>query len=208
MGALCLFLVDDHALFRSGLRLVLESGLHQPVIHEMASVEEALASTAQPHLVLLDIWLSGMDGISGLAALKARWPQAAVIVVASDTAQDTIRRALAGGAQAFVSKAETPQQMLGKVRKVLDDLGVAPDASAPSDPATHDTPDLAQSSLSDRQMQVLGMLAEGMTNRMIGQKLFLSEHTVRWHVQAIFAALDASSRSEAVFLARGRGWIA
>jgi DNA-binding NarL/FixJ family response regulator len=206
MGALCLFLVDDHALFRSGLRLVLESGLDQPVVHEMASVEEALASPVQPHLVLLDVWLGGIDGISGLAALKARWPRAGMIVVASDAAQDTSRKALAHGAQAFVSKAETPQQMLGKVRKVLEDMGLDTDALPHS--GAQAEPDSAQTGLSERQMQVLGMLAEGLTNRMIAQRLFLSEHTVRWHVQAIFAALEASSRSEAVFLARRKGWIA
>lgn len=180
--------------------MILQSGLDNPLIHEMDAVEEALKQDAQPDLLLLDIFLAGIDGLSGIAPIKARWPQAHLAVVSSDASSDTVKKALDAGADVFFSKAQSPSQMLDIIKQALavqdpqqaNGLGQAPDESQV---------------LTDRQVQVLELLAQGLSNRMIGQRLFLSEHTIRWHVQAILAALGASSRSEAVFMARQKGLI-
>lgn len=190
MDSLSVFLIDDHPLFRSGLRMIIQSGLGHTQIHEMDKVEEALSSVLQPDLVLLDISLAGMDGLSGMSLIKARWPQARVMVISADASSETRNKAQAEGACAFLSKAQSPPQMLDVIRGAL---------------ASHAT--LAPLVLSDRQLQVLELLAQGMSNRMIGQRLFLSEHTIRWHVQGLLEALRASSRTEAVFLARRQGLI-
>lgn len=194
MHGLCVFLIDDHPLFRSGLRMVIQNGLGISQIHEMDSVEEALSCNVQPDLLLLDIFLAGMDGLSAIALLKAQWPKARVMVISSDASSETRQKALDGGADAFLSKAQSPSHMLDVIHGAL--------AAGVVSPAN-----FAQLQLSDRQQQVLELLAQGMSNRMIGQRLFLSEHTIRWHVQGLLEALRATSRTEAVFLARRQGLI-
>lgn len=175
--------------------MIIQNGLSNSSIHEMDSVEAALQRDEQPDLVLLDIFLAGMDGLSGIALIKDRWPQANLTVVSSDASGDTAKRALATGANAFLSKAQSPSHMLDAIKEALNWHLHLPQASGES---------LA---LSDRQHQVLELLVQGMSNRMIGQRLFLSEHTIRWHVQGLLEALGASSRTEAVFLARRKGLI-
>lgn len=201
MHRLRLLLIDDHPLFRSGLRMVLENGLGMTQVHEMGAVEEALATDVQPDLLLVDIFLNGMDGLSGLRALQAKWPTATLVVVASETSSNTAQRAIEAGAHAFVSKAESPQQMLDTIRRTV----AARRAELGDHGIEQATPSAALPALSERQLQVLALLGQGMSNRSIGLHLHLSEHTIRWHVQAILAALGASSRSEAVFMARQQG---
>jgi DNA-binding NarL/FixJ family response regulator len=203
MSSPCIFLIDDHPLFRSGLRMVLEGGLNAPDLHEMASIEEALGATQQPDLLLIDIFLSGVDGLSGLSLLQNKWPEASLVMVASDASNHTIAKALDSGASAFLSKATPPQQMLETIKLVLSrrrpDLLPAKAVPPESVEPAH--------SLSERQLQVLEFVGQGLSNRAIAQRLHLSEHTVRWYVHAILAALGAASRSEAVFVARRRGWL-
>jgi DNA-binding NarL/FixJ family response regulator len=199
MSRLCVFLIDDHPLYRSGLRMVLQSGLDNPLIHEMDAVEEALKLAVKPDLLLLDIFLAGMDGLSSIAMLKSRWPTTAVLVVSSETSSETVKKALDGGADAFLSKAQSPARMIEAIHQVL--------RTGEQDESQTNPQTVSAQALSERQLQVLSLLAQGLSNRMIGQRLFLSEHTIRWHVQAILAALGASSRSEAVFVARQKGMI-
>jgi DNA-binding NarL/FixJ family response regulator len=203
MSPLCIFLIDDHPLFRSGLRMVLEGGLGAPEVHEMASIEEALVAGAQPDLLLVDIFLSGLDGLSGISLLRGKWPDASLVMVTSEASNITITKALDSGALALLSKATPAQQMLDTIKLILSRRGPGP---SPARTAFTESVETARS-LSDRQLQVLELVGQGLSNRAIAQRLHLSEHTVRWYVQAILAALDASSRSEAVFLARQRGWL-
>jgi DNA-binding NarL/FixJ family response regulator len=201
MHRLRLLLIDDHPLFRSGLRMVLESGLGMAQVHELGAIEEALASDVQADLLLVDIFLNGMDGLTGLQRLQAKWPAATLVVVSSETSSNTAQRAIEAGAHAFVSKAESPQQMLDTIRRTV----AARRPELADQVLDHAAPPAAQPGLSERQLQVLALLGQGMSNRSIGLQLHLSEHTIRWHVQAILAALGASSRSEAVFVARQQG---
>jgi DNA-binding NarL/FixJ family response regulator len=203
MNSFCIFLIDDHPLFRSGLRVVLEGGLGAPDVHEMASIEEALGAGAQPDLLLVDIFLSGLDGLSGISLLKDRWPDASLVMVTADASNLTITKALDSGALACLSKATPAQQMLDTIKLVLSRRG--PGLSSDKT-VLHGSAETA-GALTDRQLQVLEFVGQGLSNRAIAQRLHLSEHTVRWYMHAILAALDASSRSEAVFLARQRGWL-
>jgi DNA-binding NarL/FixJ family response regulator len=203
MNSLCIFLIDDHPLFRSGLRVVLEGGLGAPDVHEMASIEEALGSGAQPDLLLVDVFLSGLDGLSGIPMLQDKWPDASLVMVTADASNSTITKALDSGALACLSKATPAQQILETIKLVLSGRGPG---LSPARTALHEPAETA-GSLSDRQLQVLELIGQGLSNRAIAQRLHLSEHTVRWYVHAILTALDASSRSEAVFLARRRGWL-
>jgi DNA-binding NarL/FixJ family response regulator len=192
-----ILLVDDHAMFRSGMRLVIEAGLPGAEIIEAASMEQAARASPPPSLVLLDIQLQGVNGLDGLALLRQRWPQTTVIMLSSTLEPEAVRLALARGAAAFVSKADTAEKIVHVIGEVL--AGKLPQA-APAQ-AQGDAPPL----LTPRQCEVLDLLCEGLSNKTIARRLELSEFTVRGHVQAVLNALGVTSRSQAAFAARSRG---
>ena len=202
-----ILLIDDHALFRCGLHMVLAAGIPGLEVAEAASLEEAMhCAMASPALVLLDVHLQGLNGIEGIALVKRKWPGAAVIMLSSQAESQTIALALERGAAAFVSKAATADTILAIIDQVRRGL---PMISTPSStlraPNTGD-PDTQR--LTPRQCEVLDLMCQGLSNKVIGRRLNLSENTVRGHVQAVLAALQVSSRSEAGFAARQRGLVA
>ncbi|UVE18067.1 response regulator transcription factor [Pseudomonas sp. LS44] len=196
-----LLLIDDHALFRSGVGLVLAAGLSDVQLSEASSLAQALLCPSEAvDLVLLDVQLEGGNGLDGIAALKGKWPLAKVLVVTALQDARVVQEALARGAHGFVCKTETPARMLELIAQALaDELpaqvfpSLLPEASQP--PVR----------LTPRQCEVLDLLCQGLSNKMIGRRLNLSENTVRGHVQATLLALQVSSRSEAAFVARRLG---
>ena len=198
-------LIDDHVLFRAGLRMVLNSGIEDLQIAEAGSLEEALRDTIEPPtVVLLDLKLQGLNGLEGLALLRRKWPQTAVVVLSSDSASSTVRSALERGAVAFVSKADSADSILTVMRQVL---GGEPLTAVQTLSPEMSGKVLTRQLLTPRQCEVLDLLCQGLSNRVIGQRLNLSEHTVRGHVQALLAALQVSSRSEAGYAARRMGLV-
>jgi len=130
----CILLIDDHALFRSGLRMVLLTGIAGLEVTEAASLEQALQLPGQPpQVVLLDIQLQGLNGLEGLGLLHRRWPGVPVVMLSSDAAAGTVREAMARGAAAFVSKADTADNILAVVTPLL--LGLP--AGAPQRQPVH-----------------------------------------------------------------------
>jgi DNA-binding NarL/FixJ family response regulator len=196
-----LLLIDDHALFRSGLRLVLLQGMADVEVLEAASLEQAVRMTDEPPaLVLLDIQLQGVNGLEGLGLLQQRWPQVPVVMLSSIATPDTIAQALARGAAAFVSKGDTPDKIISVIRHTLAHLQQTPLASsAPIKPSVP--------RLTPRQCEVLDLLCEGLPNKLIARRLQVSEFTVRGHVQAVLGLLGVNSRSQATFAARQNGLI-
>lgn len=193
-------LIDDHALFRSGVGMVLAAGLSDIQIAEAASLEQALLRPEDVfELVLLDLQLEGLNGLDGIALLKRRWPCAKILMVSATQEQRVRTEALERGAHGFISKTETPTRMLELVGQVLaGQLPADVQALANSDKPIR---------LSPRQSEVLDLLCLGLPNKLIGRRLNLSENTVRGHVQSILQALQVSSRSEAAFVARRQGLI-
>ena len=194
-----ILLVDDHSLFRCGLRMVLSAAIPDLEVSEASSLEEAMrASAIEPALVLLDIQLHGLNGLDGIALIKRRWPLAAVIILSSEVAPQKITTAIERGAAAFVSKADPADKILTVIAQVRRGLPVNADHQLAQQAAL----------LTPRQSEVLNLLCQGLSNKVIGRRLNLSENTVRGHVQAVLAALQVSSRSEAGFAARQRGIVA
>lgn len=198
-----LLIIDDHALFRSGLRLVLQNSLPQARLSEAASLEEALHLQGDeedaPTLLLIDIQLGGLNGIDGMAVLARRWPGVPAIILSADDTDHTVRQALQRGASAFVSKAATAEHIMAVIAKVGGGLMPCPNQR-------DDQPD-DKAQFTPRQYEVLGLLSQGLTNKAIGRRLNLSENTIRGHVQAILLALDVDNRAEAAFAARRRGLV-
>ena len=205
MVSFCILLIDDHALFRSGMSLVLQASIPGVQVLEVASLEQAVSGlTAPPGLVLLDIKLQGVNGLEGIRLLKQRWPHVPIIVLSGDLEPDTARLALSRGAMAFVSKADTAEKIIDVIHKTLGGR-----MSSPAQKSAQRKPngEAAKPRLTPRQCEVLDLLCEGLANKVIARRLELSEFTVRGHVQSIFALLQVSSRSQATFAARRIGLV-
>jgi DNA-binding NarL/FixJ family response regulator len=189
-------LIDDHAMFRSGLKMVIAVAMPMAAIHEAGSVQEALASTAdEPDVVLLDINLRGLSGMEGIALLQRKWPPARILMLSSQSEPETVRQALSRGAAGFVSKAETADHIVQAIRAVLQGTSAALPLSADSGAGRRLTP---------RQCEVLDLLSQGLSNKLVARRLSLSDNTVRRHVQDILEFFDVGSRAEAVVAARQR----
>jgi DNA-binding NarL/FixJ family response regulator len=205
MNTTHILLIDDHAMFRSGLRMVLEANLKGLLVHEAGSLNEALHNLAcTPDIALLDINLPGINGVEGIALLKRKWSQLSVIVLSSQDDPETRRLALARGAANFVSKSNTAESIIEAINAEL----IKPIPA--QEPAAGESDKRKASSLqhmTPRQCEVLDLLCQGMSNKLIARRLGLSENTVRVHVQAILGFLRVSSRSEAVFAARRMGLV-
>ncbi len=185
--------------------MVLASGIPDLEVAEAGSLEEAMKTEmADPALVLLDIQLHGLNGLEGIALVRRKWPDAPVVILSSDATPQSVRLALDRGAAAFVSKAETADNILA----VIGQLRRGQEVDAPSHASAAAGDDTDRQLLTPRQFEVLDLLCQGLSNKVIGRRLNLSENTVRGHVQAVLAALQVSSRSEAGFAARRRGLVA
>ena len=181
--------------------MVLATGVKNLEVLEAASLEDALRLEMETlDLLLLDIQLQGLNGLEGLTLLKRKWPQVPVVVLSADSTLATVRRALECGAARFVSKADSADQILKVVHQVLQ-------GTADQDGAANGVDHAGKRLLTPRQCEVLDLLCQGLSNKLIGRRLNLSENTVRGHVQAVLAALDVVSRSEATFAARKRGLV-
>lgn len=195
MGGKHVLIVDDHEIFRRGLRILLSESHAGCRVSDVACLEDAVGSDlSTPDLVLLDIRLPGMSGLDGIARLKARWPNAVIAVLSSLDGPEAQSEALARGAAAYISKGEVSERILRRLESLLDDP-VAPAVEAAS----------RHGHLTPRQSEVLLLLGQGLSNKLIARKLSLSENTVRRHAQDILEHFQVESRSEAVFAARRRG---
>ena len=197
-----LLLVDDHNLFRTGLRLIVQDHPAVGTIAEAGSIAEACALNAvDTDLVLLDIQLPGMNGLDGLRPLRHACPKARIVLVSASVAPDAIHEARARGADGFLFKSASAEDILNAITCALARQPCFPihnnHSAVPRGPGTP--------SLTARQLEVLALLCTGKPNKVIARDLGLSENTVRVHVAAIFAQLGVNSRSAALLAAQRIG---
>lgn len=193
-----LLLIDDHAMFRAGLSMVIAMALPDAVLLQAGSLSDALATAPQDiNVVLLDIKLNGSSGLDGIERLRQYWPTAPVLMLSSLDTPEIQALALSRGSAAFVSKAETAEHIVAMVRRALSgDLGGELGQPGRSSGMNIERP------LTPRQREVLELLHQGFSNKLIARQLQLSENTVRRHVQGILEYFQVMSRAEAVFAAR------
>lgn len=203
MTSLRIVIVDDHPLFRGALNQALTSAFKDADIGEAGSLDELterLAGGKEVDLVLLDLSMPGVQGLSGLLFLRAQHPEIPVVVVSASEDPGTIRRCIEFGASGFVPKSEPVENIRNAVRAVLDGGVWTPkdvDLTAAIDRETDDL--LARlSTLTPQQVRVLMMLGEGLLNKQIAYKLGVSEATIKAHVSAILQKLGVDSRTQAV----------
>ena len=205
-----LLLVDDHAIWRGGVKSMLED-TEFDVIGEASSGKEALevVRELEPDLVLLDIRMNGGDGLDALQALKAEQPQLAVIMLTTYDNPTYMARAVAGGASGYLQKGIERNDLLEALRAVVcgETLLCAADLARSLRgirPNSAGAADLIQP-LTDRETEVLRLLSTGLSNREIAPLLFISESTVKTHVEHIIRKLDVSDRVQAAVWAARQG---
>lgn len=209
-----LLMADDHPLFRAALRAALRgtssdavADIHTLEAGTLAEVLATLDSRTDIDLVLLDLHMPGNHGLAGLAALRAQYPAVAVVVVSANEDPQVVRRALDHGAAGYIPKSARLEDMRQAIRTVLACEQWLPPAlrgavlRAPSVPA--DT-DLAArlASLTPQQFRVLVLVAEGLLNKQIADRLDVQERTVKAHLSAIFDKLGARNRTQASVILR------
>jgi two-component system, NarL family, response regulator len=198
-------IADDHPVVREGLSAILRSEKDIQVIGEALDGVDACALYDQhlPDVVMLDLRMPRKDGLQVVTELmSSRRPKPRIIVMTTYETEEDVRRALQAGAKSYLVKGAQPEQIIETVRRVA-----AGEALVPSRIASVLTESLGRAELSARELQVLQQLADGNSNKEIGQKLKITEHTVKAHVKSILVKLGAVGRTEAIAIARKRGLI-
>lgn len=203
MAGYRIIIVDDHPLFRGALKQALVSSFDGARIVEAGSLDELstlLADASDVDLVLLDLSMPGVQGLSGLLFLRAQFPEIPVVIVSANEDPAIIRRSIDFGASGFVPKSQPVEEIRSAIKKVLDGHVWVPADIDLTTRTDTDSVDLAArlSTLTPQQVRVLMMLGEGLLNKQIAFKLGVSEATIKAHVSAILQKLGVDSRTQAV----------
>jgi DNA-binding NarL/FixJ family response regulator len=210
-----ILLVDDHPLTRSALAgLLTQHGFD--VVGEAADGEEAIsrAGDLHPDLILLDLSMPGLDGLSALPRLREAAPSCEVVVLTASGTEENLLGAIRGGAAGYLLKSEPPERIVGFLRGVANGEAALSGAVArrlleqvrAGGGRGSGVPDSIAAVLSARELEVLLLLDDHLGTDEIAKRLFISEHTVRSHVKSLLRKLGVSSRRDALeALATARG---
>jgi DNA-binding NarL/FixJ family response regulator len=210
--AIRLILVDDHAILREGLRSVLEREDDLVVVGEASSEPEAEAVVlaTHPDVVLLDLKLSAsseFEGFSLCAKLSAAHPGIGLLVLTTFLDEDLVVRAVHAGARGYVVKDVDTTELVRAIRAISAGESAFDARSAAAVVRSLSGRTAPRQQLTDREIEVLRLLAAGLSNNKIGEKLFISATTAKFHVSNIMRKLEVSRRAEAVYAASKRGLI-
>lgn len=196
--------VDDHPLMREGIAAVLQCQPDMRVVGEAGNGREALASyrALQPDVVLMDLQMPELDGIGAIAAIKDEAPQARILVLTTYKGDAQAWRALKAGAVGYLLKSSLRTDLLTAIRAVH-----AGRRWVPSEVAVELVAHAGEEMLTEREIQVLQRIAQGHSNREVGDMLALSEETIKARMKTILVKLSARDRTHAVTIAIKRGLI-
>ena len=198
MSIITVLLVDDHLVVRSGLRALLETQPGMEVVAGAASGEEALTLAQQhaPAVVMMDLAMgAGMDGIEAIKELRRRNSRQAIIVFTTYDSDADIVRAVDAGAMGYLLKDASPEEIFAAVRGAVQGKSVM---SAPVASRLFQQLRNPEAILTPREAELLGLLTEGLSNRELGRRLFISEATVKTHLAHVYAKLGVETRAAAI----------
>lgn len=213
-----LVIVDDHALVRKGMKSMLDGEPDLRVIGEASDGQEALkvCRSLKPDLILMDVRMPTMDGLAATREIKQELPSTSVLMVTMYENQDYLYEALKAGAAGYVLKESGQEEVLGAVRRVLSgESSLSPGLTAGllqrlirekeerkaqaagAPPVAEEHPEPPSELLTPRETEIIRLVAQGLTNRQMAEKLVVSSATVKTHVQHIIAKLGVSDRTQA-----------
>ena len=203
MGRLKVLIADDHRLMLHSIRLALDAYDEIEIVAEADSGAKVLPFIGQtgPDLVLLDVRMPGMDGLTVLERIRERYPQVRVAMLSGVDDPSVIQAAFDRGASAFIVKHIDPRDLPSALRQAVDDTVFQPlgllerSLSSAADEA----------GLTKRELTILQALQTGLSNKQIAEKLFVAEETVKFHLTKIYRKLDVGNRTEAVRYAYEHG---
>jgi DNA-binding NarL/FixJ family response regulator len=214
-----LLLADDHAVVRSGTRELLERQLDFEILGEAADGAEAISLTHQlrPDVVVMDVRMPKISGVEATRRIKAECPGVRVLVLTAHDDDEYVFALLQAGANGYLLKTAEIEELVRAIRTVASGQpALSPEVAGkvvaqftsgktlPTlSPAAHEMYD----GLTERELTIVRLVSAGLSNKLIGQRLFISDRTVQAHLSNIFAKLGVSSRTEAVMHCVHKGWI-
>jgi DNA-binding NarL/FixJ family response regulator len=196
--------VDDHALIREGVGALIANQKDMSLVGEASNGREAIEQfrSHRPDVTLMDLQMPEMDGIDALIAIRSEFPDARIIVLTTYAGDALCKRAMKAGAQAYILKGNVRKDLLDTIRAVQAGKKIL-HAEVAAELATH----AADDPLSEREIEVLSLIAAGNSNKLVADQLAISEDTVKGHVKSILSKLGVHDRTHAVTAALKRGII-
>jgi len=215
MGKIRVVIVDDHRLFREGIRLMLRQEKDIEIVGEADNEPQTIdvISDFEPDVVLLDITMPEMDCIEAIPLIREKSPKTRALMLTASTDESMIFKALKAGAKGYLSKDASVSELVKAIQAVHQgELWVERklvsrffDKEAIAQPKREDRHGRTKEGLTAREQEVLRLLTKGCTNKEIAQELFISEKTVKSHLNSIFKKLNVSRRLQAILYSISRG---
>ncbi|GAB4569111.1 MAG: response regulator transcription factor [Anaerolineales bacterium] len=205
-------ITDDHLIVREGLRLILETADDIEIVGEAADGAECLqlVPTLKPDVILMDLQMPRMDGITAIGHLQSDFPEIAIVILTTYNEDDLMIRGLQSGARGYLLKDSSRENLLDAIHaaargETLLKPEILARVLAPQSAPKPASSTQAESTLTERELEVLQLAAKGERNKEMAYKLGITERTVKAHLQSIYQKFGVDSRAAAVAVAAGKG---